>query len=224
MMQDEYEALVGQIETLKNEMNKQKEIFEKTKNKITNLKSMMGKCDLAWRTLFTNKTWNDIQLKATTDKQRFTRGKDDDELEKDSSEPEKDSSEPEKDSSEPEKDSSEPEKDSSEPEKDSSEPDKESTKALAKYKNNPLKKLWNKIKEKFSQVKNIGKQEKQVSNEEPETSKVNTNQRDEFLEGLRKHVDVEYGKIIRESKEQEYMQEHRAKRTQESQGREPGDD
>ena len=68
----EYNELVERNENAKLEMKKQEEIFKKTNNKIKELEGKIGKCDLAWKTLFTNKTWDDIQKRAIKDK-RFTR-------------------------------------------------------------------------------------------------------------------------------------------------------
>ena len=63
------------------EMKSQKEIFEKAQAKAKDLEAKIGKCNLAWRTLFTNKTWDDIQLRAKQTKGRFTRRKDEEIIE-----------------------------------------------------------------------------------------------------------------------------------------------
>ena len=62
-------------------MKSQKEIFEKAQAKAKDLEAKIGKCNLAWRTLFTNKTWDDIQLRAKQTKGRFTRRKDEEIIE-----------------------------------------------------------------------------------------------------------------------------------------------
>lgn len=76
MDQNEYNDLLTKKENAEKEMKSQKEIFEKAQAKAKDLEAKIGKCNLAWRTLFTNKTWDDIQLRAKQTKGRFTRKKD----------------------------------------------------------------------------------------------------------------------------------------------------
>lgn len=81
MDQNEYNDLLTKKENAEKEMKSQKEIFEKAQAKAKDLEAKIGKCNLAWRTLFTNKTWDDIQLRAKQTKGRFTRKKDEEIIE-----------------------------------------------------------------------------------------------------------------------------------------------
>ena len=81
MDQNEYNDLLTKKENAEKEMKSQKEIFEKAQAKAKDLEAKIGKCNLAWRTLFTNKTWDDIQLRAKQTKGRFTRRKDEEIIE-----------------------------------------------------------------------------------------------------------------------------------------------
>jgi len=160
MGQDEYNDLQIRKEKAEKELKTQKEIFEKSKTKIEDLKTKIGKCNLAWRTLFANKTWDDIQLRASESKGRYTRKVEDEErLEEFRETFGKVEPEPVKD-----------DKGSADPKKKAGKPAK--------------------------------------------TKTATEQQKDAFLESLRQHVDVEYRKKVREAKEQEYIDKHKAEQNE----------
>lgn len=205
----EYNNLVIESEKAKKEMNHHKEMLDKANNKIIELKGKIGKCDLAWRTLFTNKTWDEIQKRAMSEKERFTRKIDKDEkISNKSMENSKD------DKIMKEHIGNEVSKIVEENKND---------KALVEYKEtkNPLKKLWSKIKQKLSQVKEkISKSNENKIEDKIEDKK---DDRDKFLEGLRIYADVEYAKEVKEAKKKESIKMHEVKIAVDK-GREPGDD
>lgn len=65
--------------SMNNRMDKQAEIDKLNKNidkcnkELNNLQGMSGKCDLAWKTLFTNKDWDEIHKRALGDGKKFTK-------------------------------------------------------------------------------------------------------------------------------------------------------
>lgn len=73
MMGDEYNNLQIKKESLEKELKEQTEIYKKSKERILELEAKIGKCDLAWKTLFTGKTWDDIQRRALDPNRKFTR-------------------------------------------------------------------------------------------------------------------------------------------------------
>ena len=78
-------------DAMNSRMEKQAEIDKLNKNidkcnkELDNLKGMTGKCDLAWKTLFTNKDWNEIHRRSLENGKRFTKSN----KEKTNEEPEK---------------------------------------------------------------------------------------------------------------------------------------
>ncbi len=184
MDQNEYNDLQIQKENIEKEIQKQKEIFEKSKMRIQELQSKIGKCDLAWKTLFTNKTWDDIQLRATNSKIRFT-GKTNikDEL------------------------------------IEEQEPMSKEDHTTGNEENLPAKvTTWSKIKNFFRSIsaKLFGQDEPEKGDNGQKKAVSNTKQqKDEFLEALRQNVDVDYRKAVRKSKEQQYIEQHKAKSEQE---------
>ena len=61
MDQYEYNALLEQKAKAEKDVKEQTEIYKKAKDRILELQTKMGKCDLAWKTLFTGKSWDDIR-------------------------------------------------------------------------------------------------------------------------------------------------------------------
>lgn len=199
MDQNEYNDLLIKKENAEKEMKFQKESFEKSDAKIEEIESKIGKCNLAWRTLFTNKTWDDIQLRATESKSRFIRKKDEeDKLEEKQEEIQQD--EKENENLEQEQEQVE---DTNKGEI-SNLPAKVT--AWTKIKNF-FKSIPTKIKATFGMEDGADKTEKQSQNDTKEQSDTKE-QRDEFLEGLRRHVDVDYRDAIRKTKEQQYIEQH----------------
>ena len=78
--------------------------------------------------------------------------------------------------------------------------EKEETALVETKKQGFFKKLWTKIKTRVA-----GKNKDKAPNVETKT------ERDEFIEGLRKHVDKEYSQKVKESKENEYIESHKKK-------------
>ena len=207
MGQDEYNDLQIRKEKAEKELKTQKEIFEKSKTKI-------GKCNLAWRTLFANKTWDDIQLRASESKGRYTRKVEDEERLED----------------EPE--NARQEVDDPEIQAQIAETVRriqQNKKQARKGENLPTKvTVWTKFKNFFKSIpakfrETFGKVEpepvkddkgsadpKKKAGKPAKTKTATEQQKDAFLESLRQHVDVEYRKKVREAKEQEYIDKHKA--------------
>ena len=214
MGQDEYNDLQIRKEKAEKELKTQKEIFEKSKTKIEDLKTKIGKCNLAWRTLFANKTWDDIQLRASESKGRYTRKVEDEERLED----------------EPE--NARQEVDDPEIQAQIAETVRriqQNKKQARKGENLPTKvTVWTKFKNFFKSIpakfrETFGKVEpepvkddkgsadpKKKAGKPAKTKTATEQQKDAFLESLRQHVDVEYRKKVREAKEQEYIDKHKA--------------
>ena len=175
MDQNEYNDLLTKKENAEKEMKSQKEIFEKAQAKAKDLEAKIGKCNLAWRTLFTNKTWDDIQLRAKQTKGRFTRRKDEEIIEEPIEIEDKEIKE-------------EIGKIQEEQKEKKNLPAKVTTWTKIK---NFFKSIPAKIKEKF------GKEEVE---EKSTNSKSTKQQKDEFLDALRQNVDVDYREAVRKAK------------------------
>lgn len=218
MGQDEYNDLQIRKEKAEKELKTQKEIFEKSKTKIEDLKTKIGKCNLAWRTLFANKTWDDIQLRASESKGRYTRKVEDEERLED----------------EPE--NARQEVDDLEIQAQIAETVRriqQNKKQARKGENLPTKvTVWTKFKNFFKSIpakfrETFGKVEpepvkddkgsadpKKKAGKPAKTKTATEQQKDAFLESLRQHVDVEYRKKVREAKEQEYIDKHKAEQNE----------
>ena len=203
MEQDEYNDLQIRKEDAEKEMKKQKEIFYKSQLKIEDLKSKIGKCDLAWRTLFVNKTWNDIHARATGSKVKYTKKV---EKEKKLEEPEIEESEVQHEVKATVRKVQQSEV-REEQNKESNLPAKITTWSRIK---NFFKSLPAKIKEKFGK-EDVIEEKKEEKKEKTSRLKSTKQQKDEFLEGLRQNVDADYRKEVREAKAQEYIDKHKAK-------------
>ena len=210
MEQDEYNDLQIRKEEAEKELKTQREIFEKSKIKIEDLKTKIGKCNLAWRTLFANKTWDDIQLRAAESKGRYTRKVEDEERLEEGPE------------------SVRQEVEDQEIQAQIAETVRriqQSQKQERKGENLPAKvTTWTKIKNFFKSIpekfrETFGKVEPEngeAKGSKPVRTKTATEQqKDAFLESLRQHVDAEYRKEVREAKEQEYIDKHKAKEQEE---------
>ncbi len=213
MSQEEYNNLLGQKAQAEKDVKEQTEIYKKAKEKIVELQTKSGKCDLAWKTLFTGKTWDDIQRRALDPKTKFVRHVDEDTklkpTEKDTRSEEDKMKEDIGKTVEEVRRQQEEEKAKNGGKKD------EKTDLPAPTSKHPrwesFKNFWkragNKIKEVF-----VGKDEAEVK--KPDYSKMDdipADKRDQFLQELRKHVDKEYGREVREQKEAQYIEQHKAK-------------
>ena len=169
---------------------------------VEDLKAKISKCNLAWKTLFVNKDWDEIQRIATTDQKRFTRKID-----------EKNVPISEKKKTTPEKMvnailENVQQKLGKDVEKIQAE--KEESKAIV-----PVKKesFWKKAWNKFKQFIRGDYQENEPSKDDGVAQKEESTKsdRDAFLEGLRQHVDKEYSKEVKAKEEERKIEAHKAK-------------
>lgn len=196
----QYNELIKQKANYTKDVETYSKQYCESRDREAELKAKISKCDLAWRTLFVNKDWDEIQRIATTDKQRFTR-KITEEQEPIS---EKKKETPQKVAkSAMDKVQREISENVSKI-MDEQKEDKQEVKDLVPVKKeNIFKRIWNKVKNFVSR-----KEEKVV--QEPEEKPVNK-ERDAFLEGLRKHVDVEYREASKAEKAEQEKESHKIK-------------
>lgn len=221
MMGDEYNNLQIKKEGLEKELKEQTEINKKSRERILELEAKIGKCDLAWKTLFTGKTWDDIQRRALDPNRKFTRKVDENSKLKPENAKGKKLSPEEKMKADIAKTVDDVQKEQQESNgKDKGEGKSDLPAPTPKHPR------WEKFKNFF---KNAGRKIKEIfvgedETKEPDYSKMDNipaDKRDQFLEELRKHVDKEYGKEVREQKEAKYMEQHQAKpKEKESQDKE----
>ena len=204
MDQYEYNALLEQKAQSEKDVKEQTEIYKKAKDRILELQTKIGKCDLAWKTLFTGKSWDEIQRRALDPNTKFTRHIDEDtKLNRKSGIKE--------------------DKLINNIAKTVDEVRNEQEDQITNDENADLPvptskhPRWEKFKNFF---KNAGRKLKELFvGEEPEQEEVDISEmknipqekRDQFLEELRRHVDKEYGKEIRDQKEAMYTEQHKAK-------------
>lgn len=204
MDQYEYNALLEQKAQAEKDVKEQTEIYKKAKDRILELQTKIGKCDLAWKTLFTGKSWDEIQRRALDPNTKFTRHIDEDtKLNRKSGIKE--------------------DKLINNIAKTVDEVRNEQEDQITNDENADLPvptskhPRWEKFKNFF---KNAGRKLKELFvGEEPEQEEVDISEmknipqekRDQFLEELRRHVDKEYGKEIRDQKETMYTEQHKAK-------------
>lgn len=196
MDQNEYNDLLTKKENAEKEMKSQKEIFEKAQAKAKDLEAKIGKCNLAWRTLFTNKTWDDIQLRAKQTKGRFTRKKDEEIIEEPIEIEDKEIKE---------QIGKNVRKIQEEQKEKKNLPAKVTTWTKIK---NFFKAIPAKIKEKFGK-------EDVMEEEKPTKQKSTKQQKADFLDALRQNVDVDYREAVKKAKEQKYIDQHKAKSKEE---------
>lgn len=221
MMGDEYNNLQIKKEGLEKELKEQTEINKKSRERILELEAKIGKCDLAWKTLFTGKTWDDIQRRALDPNRKFTRKVDENSKLKPENAKGKKLSPEEQMKADIAKTVDDVQKEQQESNgKDKGEGKSDLPAPTPKHPR------WEKFKNFF---KNAGRKIKEIfvgedETKEPDYSKMDNipaDKRDQFLEELRKHVDKEYGKEVREQKEAKYMEQHQAKpKEKESQDKE----
>jgi len=204
MDQYEYNALLEQKAQSEKDVKEQTEIYKKAKDRILELQTKIRKCDLAWKTLFTGKSWDEIQRRALDPNTKFTRHIDEDtKLNRKSGIKE--------------------DKLINNIAKTVDEVRNEQEDQITNDENADLPvptskhPRWEKFKNFF---KNAGRKLKELFvGEEPEQEEVDISEmknipqekRDQFLEELRRHVDKEYGKEIRDQKEAMYTEQHKAK-------------
>lgn len=204
MEQDEYNNLLGQKAQLEKVVKEQTEIYKKAKERIIELQTKIGKCDLAWKTLFTGKSWDDIQRRALDPNTKFIRRVDEERL-----------SIKDKKNLPDEKTKKDITKtfDEVKAEQGARGPEGEKPELPVPAPKHPR---WEKFKGFF---KKAGQKLKEIfvgedDLQKPDDSKMDNipaDKRNQFLEELRKHVDKEYGKQLKEEKEANYIEQHKAK-------------
>lgn len=196
---EDYNDLLIKKETLQKEAADINKYIENSNKRITDLRGKIGKCDLAWKTLFTNKDWDEIQLRAMADSKRFTRKVDEKNL------PIKSKNNKEKEKTKTN------ERASDDISRTVGEKVRKIKEQKEKEENNLPDKVsrWIKIKnwarKISSKIKKVFGKEKE---EEPE---LKSGKRDEFLDGLRKYVDEDYRKQVQEEKVKESIEAHKVK-------------
>lgn len=224
MDQYEYNALIMKKDYLEKEVKKQQELFEKSNAKIEDLKSKIGKCNLAWRTLFTNKTWEDIQLRAVEANQKYS--KKIDEKEKTDVKEQENENEEKINVNEQEnlnnvnavkqEDLNQATVQEQPQTENSNLPAKITTWTKVK---SFFKSITSKLKATFGKeevAKNNYKQdngtkEQDIENNSKQAPSANKEQKDAFLEALRQHVDIDYKEAVKKAKEQQYVEQHNKK-------------
>lgn len=202
---EEYNTLLIEKSDAKKQVEMQTEIFEKSKNKILDLNSKISKCDLAWKTLFTNKDWDEIQKRAMEPDRKLTRKIDN---ERDVSINQKRKQNREKEKTITDEDLRRAGYDAR---KEKKELGKKVTEILDKKENTALveqkekKSFWEKLKAPFVRAwkwLTMNDDDNKVQEEVQQTN--NNETRDQFLEGLRKHVDTEYKEAVIKAKNEEF--------------------
>ena len=203
MDQYQYNALLEQKAQAQKDIKEQTEIYKRAKDRILELQTKIGKCDLAWKALFTGKSWDDIQRRALDPNTKFVRHVDEDtKLKSDDGKklsPEEQMKADIAKTVDEVKGEQGENKGEGKPDLPAPLPPKHPM--WEKFKGF-FKKAGNKLKEIF-----IGEEEPQ----KPDYLKMDNipvDKRDQFLEELRKHVDKEYRKEVREQKEAKYIEQH----------------
>lgn len=204
MDQYEYNALLEQKAQAEKDVKEQTEIYKKAKDRILELQTKIGKCDLAWKTLFAGKSWDEIQRRALDPNTKFTRH-----IDEDTKLNRKSGIKEDKLINNIAKTV-----DGVRNEQEDQITNDENADLPVPTSKHPR---WEKFKNFF---KNAGRKLKELFvGEEPEQEEVDISEmknipqekRDQFLEELRRHVDKEYGKEIRDQKEAMYAEQHKAK-------------
>lgn len=209
MDQYEYNALLEQKAQAEKDVKEQTEIYKKAKEKILDIQTKIGKCNLAWRTLFAGKTWDDIQRRALDPNTKFVRHI---EEEKDTQMPSPSNNGKRSPEEKMKKDIA----DTVDAVKAEQRANGTSGKKADLPVPAPKHPRWEKFKNFFKNARHklkeifVGEDGKK----EPDYSKMKeipVEKRDQFLEELRRNVDKEYGKKVREERESNYIEQHKAK-------------
>ncbi len=204
----EYDALQEEIKKTKEKIAELKKKMDATKKrivdieagnkkadeKIEELKGKVGKCDLAWKTLFTNKGWDEIHVRVYNDKKKLASNT--------------------KNASQ--KQLNQP---TTPPPAPILPATKQNEETLTKKITNFIKKAASNIKNFF-----MGQDENDQNNQKNNAAvnnniqtKINaiknninaSNQKDKFIEALRVHVDREFKQEQITKKEKEYIEKHK---------------
>lgn len=84
MTNAEYNDLLRKRDELPKQIQKLGEAQRHAEQRIRNLQAKIGKCDLAWRTLFVDKDWDEIKRRSTEPNKKFTKQKVEQEKQKES--------------------------------------------------------------------------------------------------------------------------------------------
>ena len=206
--QNQYNGLLEEKTNSTSKIEKLSKEICTASDRVEDLKATISKCNLAWKTLFVNKDWDEIQRIATTDQKRFTRKID-----------EKNVPISEKKKATPEKMvntilANVQQKLGKDVEKIQAE--KEESKAIVPAKKESFwKKAWNKFKQfiRGDYQENTPTKENEPSKDDGVAQKEESTKsdRDAFLEGLRQHVDKEYRKEVNAKEEEREIEAHKAK-------------
>ena len=206
--QNQYNSLLEEKANSTSKIEKLSKEICTASDRVEDLKAKISKCNLAWKTLFVNKDWDEIQRIATTDQKRFTRKID-----------EKNVPISEKKKATPEKMvnailENVQQKLGKDVEKIQAE--KEESKAIVPAKKESFwKKAWNKFKQfiRGDYQENTPAKESEPSKDDSGAQKEGSTKsdRDAFLEGLRQHVDKEYSKEVKAKEEERKIEAHKAK-------------
>ena len=206
--QNQYNGLLEEKTNSTSKIEKLSKEICTASDRVEDLKATISKCNLAWKTLFVNKDWDEIQRIATTDQKRFTRKID-----------EKNVPISEKKKATPEKMvntilANVQQKLGKDVEKIQAE--KEESKDIVPAKKESFwKKAWNKFKQfiRGDYQENTPTKENEPSKDDGVAQKEESTKsdRDAFLEGLRQHVDKEYRKEVKAKEEEREIEAHKAK-------------
>ena len=207
---NEYNELVERKEALLAEIKSNREGLIIAKKRIIDLNSKIGKCNLAWKTLFVNKDWDEIQRRAASDEKRFTRKVSEKSLVL---------ADGKVDTGKKVR----KEKDVTYDSDDVSKKIGENVSQILDGNNLPAKvSRWTKIKNFFKgipgKLKEVFGKDMDSENEESKKSKGSkpkSESRDQFLEGLRQYADEDYRKQVKREKEQAYVEAHKIKEDKE---------
>lgn len=200
---NEYNDLLIKQEDIKKDIEMYKDAIKQSEKKIDELKTKISKCNLAWRTLFVNKDWDEIQVRAMSSNTKFTRKV----------------KMQEENQQEATADESTRARVAgvvagilnsrqNEEEQNEEEQNEEENKLPAKT--GRFRRLFSKMAAWFKTKKEQVSNKIQGNAEKPEKDKDENGKRDAFIEGLRQYADEEYRKEVRENKEKEYIEKHKA--------------
>ncbi len=200
--QYQYNDLLEKKAKLEEDFEVQSRKWFDSKSRVVELKGKINKCNMAWKTLFVNKDWDDIHAIALSDTKRFSRKIDENEnVPLSANNREKQNIQYRNNII-------------GQPIMNNVENiiDEEEPKALIERRPGFFRRMWNKFvawlkgEDEYIKSEDINTKENESKDIEKEKS-VNV-ERDAFLEGLRQHVDVEYRKAVKEEKTKQEKESH----------------
>jgi len=204
--QDQYNGLLQKRVDLLKKVEESRDGKYLAEKRITELQAKISKCDLAWKTLFVDKDWEEIQKRALSDKKRFTRKVDEKHPPLKEAKAQKMSKEESAIDEETREEIAQNVKGIMEEQKAEKAKGEENLPApvskWAKFKN-WFRNIPKRIKAAFDGTEKQEEQEEQKNDKKDE--------RDQFLEGLRKYADEDYKIKVNKEKEKAYVEAHKAK-------------